>query len=217
MGQAGAVDVREHDRARRVVLGWLGGAILHETNNVLTVMAGVRQLAKAGVPMSDRIGTMIDQQLAKMETLVGWIRRLAPDDAEGGVAARTAGAVGETVERVVELAWKGRGVRFERQIDASAPPPADAEAAALAMLCLLLPVQPTRTGANAAVRLVVEKFGAGVAFLLHVAPAPILRADDPDHARARALLAAVGGVVVISEAPGEVRWRVELGAVPPGD
>ncbi|MBM4013590.1 MAG: hypothetical protein FJ293_01310 [Planctomycetes bacterium] len=215
MGHAGGVDGREHDRARRAVFGWLGGAILHETNNVLTVMAGVRQLARAGVPMSDRIGTMIDQQLAKMETLVGWIRRLAPEDAAGDAAARTAGAVAETVERVTELAWRGRGVRFERQVDPGAPPPADPEAAALVLLCLLLPVDPVRSGGNGAVRLVVEKQGDGLAFELRVAPAPVIRADDPDHARARALIAAAGGVLVAAEAAAESRWRVEFGAVRP--
>ena len=47
----------QHERARRAVFGFLGSAILHETNNVLTVMAGVRQLLKAGIALSDRVGT----------------------------------------------------------------------------------------------------------------------------------------------------------------
>jgi hypothetical protein len=213
MGKSPSEERIEHERARRAVFGWLGGALLHETNNVLTVMAGVRQLAKAGVPMSDRIGGMIDQQLLRMEDLVGWIRRLAPDDSEGGAAASTASAVLETVEQIAQLAWKGRGIRIERRVGASVPPPVDAEAAALALLCLLLSVQPSRSGSSVLVRLSAEAVGPGVSFLVSVAPPPTIRADDPDQARASALLSATGGVLAGVVDATTASWRVEFGAL----
>ncbi|MSR48337.1 MAG: hypothetical protein EXS13_14960 [Planctomycetes bacterium] len=189
---------RDHERARRAVFGYLGLAILHETNNVLTVMAGVRQLLKAGIALSDRVGGMIDQQLARMEELVGWIRRLGPGEGDAGAPPRTAGYVLETVERVVLLAAKGRGVAVERSVEGVDSRPSDPEGAGLALLCLVLPALPVRGAVGMAIRLVARCDCGSVEFRVRCTPAPSDPSQEPEHERARAVVAAAGGVVKVS-------------------
>lgn len=203
---AGATGV-EHERARRAVFGFLGGAILHETNNVLTVMAGVRQLLKAGISLSDRVGGMIDQQLARMEELVGWIRRLGPDERELDAAPRDAEFVLESVERIVALVGKGRGINLVR---APAPPivPLDAEAAGLALLAALLPALPERGGVGIALELRASGEGGRVRFFVRCRPARPVAAGEPEARIAEELCRAVGGTFVARTAADE--WSADL-------
>src|SRR6185369_1385607 len=86
---------------------------------------GVRQFMKSSAPLSDKIGTMIDEQLKRMDDLVGSIRRIGPEDATGGGARAGSSGLGEVVaalEPVVRLAGKGRGVTVERGELAAATP-----------------------------------------------------------------------------------------------
>jgi signal transduction histidine kinase len=133
-----------HERARRAVFGFLAAAVLHETNNVLTVMAGVRQLLRAGQSLSERVGTMIDQQLARMEELVGAIRRVGPEESDPGKGPRGLVFVVDAVQRILALAGKGRGLSVERELPPDDVRPGDAEALALATLLTLLPALPPR-------------------------------------------------------------------------
>ena len=191
-GGGDAEPKRRHERARRAVFGHLGPAILHETNNVLTVMAGVRQIMKSSAPVSDRIGTMIDEQLVRMEQLVASIRRIGPDDVMAGEPRRTLPAIADALEQIVRLAGKGRGVTVERGELADAEP-ADPEALALASLCLVLPLFPPR-GASGASRLLLSGTTNEKSVSLALAYSPLrelLFAED--EAVARALAAAVGG------------------------
>jgi hypothetical protein len=137
-----------HERARRVVFGYLAPAMLHETNNVLTVMAGVRQLLRSGQSLSDRVGTMIDQQLARMDELVGSIRRVGPEEADPSEGVRDVSFVVEAVARIVQLVGKGRGLTLERDPQKVSALPRDSEALALATLCALLPALPRRGRAS---------------------------------------------------------------------
>src|SRR5262245_54750541 len=133
-----------HERARRVVFGYLAPAMLHETNNVLTVMAGVRQLLRSGQSLSDRVGTMIDEQLVRMDELVKSIRRIGPEESDPGEGPRDVAFVVEAVARIVQLVGKGRGLTLERDSQPVAAAPQDPEALALATLCMLLPALPRR-------------------------------------------------------------------------
>jgi hypothetical protein len=183
---------RLHERARRAVFGHLGPAILHETNNVLTVMAGVRQIMKSGAPVSDRIGTMIDEQLNRMEQLVASIRRIGPDEVLAGAPRRSLPVIADALEQIVRLAGKGRGVSVERGKLPDAEP-ADAEALSLAGLCLVLPLFPPR-GASGASRLLIHGQAAGAKVALTLAYAPLRETPAAeDEAVACGLLAAVGG------------------------
>jgi hypothetical protein len=180
------------ERARLVVFGHLAPAILHETNNVLTVMSGVRQFLKSDAPLSDRIGTMIDEQLKRMDDLVGSIRRVGPEEATGGTASPRLADVVDAIEPVVRLAGKGRGVTVERGAIAAAAP-ANGEALALAGLALLLPMLPPR-GAGGGSRVAIGATAADgkVSLLLRVAPARDALAAE-DVGLVRDLLRASGG------------------------
>jgi nitrogen-specific signal transduction histidine kinase len=204
----------QHERARRAVFGFLGSAILHETNNVLTVMAGVRQLLKAGIALSDRVGTMIDQQLARMEELVGWIRRLGPDDGDPAAPPRTLAFVTESVEKVLLLAGKGRGVVVERHVDHPDARARDPEALGLALLALLLPALPMRGGGNGGTKITLRCAldGATVRIVATLAAARATTADEPEWNAARALLADVGGSLVVAAPPPDAALTVELPA-----
>ena len=183
---------RLHERARRAVFGHLGPAILHETNNVLTVMAGIRQILKSGATVGDRIGTMIDEQLARMERLITGIRRIGPDDLLAGEPRRTLAALVDALEQVVKLAAKGRGVEFVRG-EIAAAEPADGEALALATLVLVLPLFPPR-GAGGAARLELGGGASARSVTLKISFTPLREIPyAEDEAVARALLATVGG------------------------
>jgi hypothetical protein len=189
-------DVR-HERARRIVFGRLAPAILHETNNVLTVMAGVRQLAKAGQPLSERIGTLIDQQLAKMEELVGSIRRLAPDELDGKGTPRDLALVLDSVERLVRLAGKGRGVDVVREAGGERELPADLEALGLAALCVALPLVPSRGRAGGA-RLTLRPRSSGATVGIEVAFEPSRSEPTAEELdAARGLAESAGGRCVV--------------------
>ena len=181
------------ERARLLVFGHLAPMILHETNNVLTVMAGVRQLLKSNAPLSDKIGTMIDDQLARMDDLVGSIRRIGPDE-PGGKARPGLAEVVDALEPVVRLAGKGRGVTFERGAIAAAAP-ACPEALVLAALALLLPLLPPR-GAGGAARVEIGAAAAdrNVSLRLRVSPVRGALAEE-ERALVRDLLAASGGTL----------------------
>jgi nitrogen-specific signal transduction histidine kinase len=204
----------QHERARRAVFGFLGSAILHETNNVLTVMAGVRQLLKAGLTLSDRVGTMIDQQLARMEELVGWIRRLGPDDGDPSSPPRNLAFVTESVEKVVLLAGKGRGVVVERQVAHPEACARDPEAMGLALLALLLPALPLRGGGNGGTKITLQcgLDGPTVRIVASLAAARPSTADEPEWNAARELLADVGGRFVVAAPPPDATLTVELPA-----
>jgi len=183
---------RLHERARRAVFGHLGPAILHETNNVLTVMAGVRQILKSGATVGDRIGIMIDEQLARMERLITGIRRIGPDELLAGEPRRTLAALVDALEQVVKLATKGRGVEFVRG-EIAAAEPADGEALALATLVLVLPLFPPR-GAGSAARLELSGGASARSVTLELSFTPLREPSfAEDEAVARALLATVGG------------------------
>lgn len=183
---------RLHERARRAVFGHLGPAILHETNNVLTVMAGIRQILKSGAPVVDRIGAMIDEQLTKMDRLITSIRRIGPDDVLAGEPRRMLTTIVESLEQVVKIAAKGRGVNVERG-ELFEAEPADGEALALAGLVLVLPLFPPR-GASGASRLRIGGRASARSVTLTLAFTPLREPPFPeDEALARGLLASVGG------------------------
>jgi hypothetical protein len=159
---------------------------------VLTVMSGVRQFLKSDAPLSDRIGTMIDEQLKRMDDLVGSIRRVGPEEATGGTASPRLADVVDAIEPVVRLAGKGRGVSVERGAIAAAAP-ANGEALVLAGLALLLPLLPPR-GAGGSSRVAISATAADgkVSLLLRVAPARDALAAE-DVGLVRDLLRASGG------------------------
>jgi hypothetical protein len=191
----GADEKRQLERARLVVFGHLAPVILHETNNVLTVMAGVRQFMKSSAPLSDKIGTMIDEQLKRMDDLVGSIRRIGPDDATGGGARAGSSGLGEVVdalEPVVRLAGKGRGVTVERG-ELAAATPERREPLVLAVLAFLLPLLPPR-GQGGATRVAIGGSGADGRAELRVNVSPSREAPEAeDVALVRGLLASSGG------------------------
>ncbi len=207
---AGASGI-EHERARRAVFGHLGAAILHETNNVLTVMAGVRQLLKAGIALSDRVGGMIDQQLVRMEELVGSIRRLGPDDPEGGSAPRDAAFVLESVERILALVGKGRGLNFDRSA-APGVAPRDTEAAGLALLCALLPLLPERGGPGFVLEMRATGADDRVRLVARCRPAPPAGRSEPEWRLAEELLRAVGATLGSRFEGAELLVEVDLPA-----
>ena len=159
---------------------------------MLTVMSGVRQFLKSDAPLSDRIGTMIDEQLKRMDDLVGSIRRVGPEEATGGTASPRLADVVDAIEPVVRLAGKGRGVSVERGAIAAAAP-ANGEALVLAGLALLLPLLPPR-GAGGSSRVAISATAADgkVSLLLRVAPARDALAAE-DVGLVRDLLRASGG------------------------
>lgn len=211
MAASGATNQVHHERARRAVFGWIGPAILHETNNVLTVMSGVRQLLRSGMGLSDRIGGMIDQQLLRMEELVAWLRRLSPEDGEAGGAARTAAFVLESVERIVQLAGKGRGVTIERVQAAEPWVVQDPEAAGLALLCVLLPELPARGGSGMTIRLAAAASSrSAVEFSVACRSAAAADPGEPERERAEALLAVVGGTLKRTVTATEWQARITL-------
>ncbi|HET6163928.1 MAG TPA: hypothetical protein VFG37_09700 [Planctomycetota bacterium] len=191
----GAEEKRQLERARLVVFGHLAPVILHETNNVLTVMAGVRQFMKSSAPLSDKIGTMIDEQLKRMDDLVGSIRRIGPDDATGGGARAGSSGLGEVVdalEPVVRLAGKGRGVTVERG-ELAAATPERREPLVLAVLAFLLPLLPPR-GQGGATRVAIGGSGADGRAELRVNVSPSREPPEAeDVALVRGLLASSGG------------------------
>ena len=191
----GADEKRQLERARLVVFGHLAPVILHETNNVLTVMAGVRQFMKSSAPLSDKIGTMIDEQLKRMDDLVGSIRRIGPDDATGGGARAGSSGLGEVVdalEPVVRLAGKGRGVTVERG-ELAAATPERREPLVLAALAFLLPLLPPR-GQGGATRVAIGGSGADGRAELRVNVSPSREPPEAeDVALVRGLLASSGG------------------------
>lgn len=187
------------ERARRAVSGFLVPTVLHETNNVLTVMAGVRQILKSGQSLSDRVGAMIDQQLARMEQLVESIRRIGPEEQESATRPRTIESVVESIEQVVQIAGKARGLVTERTVRSPDAIPDAAGALALAVLCVVLPALP-RGGASGA-RLSLEG-GSGngdvaIAFVLNGAARD--PGGEPEAGIARTLLRTIGG---------SVEWRM---------
>ncbi len=183
-----------HERARRAVFGYVAPAILHETNNVLTVMAGVRQLLRAGQALSERVGTMIDQQLARMEALVGAIRRVGPEENEPPENARDASFVADAVSGIVSVVGKGRGLLLERESSRSEARPGDAEALALATLCIVLPALPPRggsAGTKIALRAADNEKEARIE--IEIASIEGDPSREPEFELARALMARVGG------------------------
>ncbi len=194
MGREAEASGVAHERARRAVFGFLGSAILHETNNVLTVMAGVRQLLKAGISLSDRVGGMIDQQLSRMEELVGWIRRLGPDDGEAGAPVRDLAFVLESVERIVQLVGKGRGIKVERDAEVGRRA-LDSEAAGLALLCVMLPLLPVRGRPGVAFALSGKAAAGSVRITMRCAPSALPAGDEPEWRRARELAVAARGAL----------------------
>lgn len=135
------------ERCRRSVLGYLSPLFLHEMNNVLTVMSGIRQLMKAGMQLSDRVGPMIDAQLDKVEQLMEQIRALTPDDPSAAVGRDPGEAGLEAVCRLLELAGKGRPLRIGLEAPAPGELPAEAvEPLALALLGAVLPTLPAHGG-----------------------------------------------------------------------
>jgi hypothetical protein len=191
-GRSDADPKRLHERARRAVFGHLGPAILHETNNVLTVMAGIRQILKTGAPVADRIGAMIDEQLTRMDRLIASIRRIGPDDVLVGEPRRMLSAIVEALEQVVKIAAKGRGVNVERG-ELFEAEPADGEALALASLVLVLPLFPPR-GASGASRLKIGGRASARSVTVSLAFTPLREPPfAEDEALARALLASAGG------------------------
>jgi len=186
---------RQLERARLIVFGHLAPVILHETNNVLTVMAGVRQFMKSSAPLSDKIGTMIDEQLKRMDDLVGSIRRIGPDEATGGGARAGSSGLAEVVdalEPVVRLAGKGRGVTVERG-ELTAATPERREPLVLAALALLLPLFPPR-GQGGATRVAIGGSAVDGRAELRVSVSPQREPpEEEDVALVRGLLAASGG------------------------
>jgi len=200
-----------HERARRAVFGFLAASVLHETNNVLTVMAGVRQLLRAGQTLSERVGGMIDHQLARMEELVEAIRRIGPDDGEARDRPRDITAVLDAVDRIVQLAGKGRGIDFTREAPAGEVVPSDPEAMAVVTLLTILPCLPPR-GRSGRTRVTLRGSAddGEVRIGIELDPATGRPADEPESAVARALIARVGGRLEIAGGEGTVRAVVAV-------
>lgn len=101
------------ERTRRRVLGYLAPMILHETNNVLTVLAGLRQILRMGQVPSEKVGPMIDGQVSKMEELLHSLQGFSED---GGhrPAARD---LFDRVEAMLRLAGKGSRLEVIRTGD----------------------------------------------------------------------------------------------------
>ena len=200
-----------HERARRAVFGFLASAVLHETNNVLTVMAGVRQLLRAGQTLSDRVGSMIDQQLMRMEELVSAIRRIGPEDTEPRKGPRGVAFVMDAIERVVQIAGKGRGLALERELLAIDPKPNDPEALALGTLLVILPALPRRGRASGQrVALRAAQNGGLVRIDVEIAPLDDDGGGEPEVEVARALLAQVGGRLACERRDGTLLGAVSV-------
>lgn len=201
------------DRGRRCVLGHLAPLILHETNNVLTVMAGVRQLLRLGKDLPERVGPMIDSQVEKMEQLMGWLRQLGPDDGVTGTPAVSGEAVAGTLAQVLRLAGKGRRLRVESHGDPSASlSRALAEAVGLATLCLVLPLFPPRSPeTQVQVELGLRQSGRGVQVSVRLEGTAVGAAEEPDVRLAAELAAAADGRLrVQADAAGAIEATLEF-------
>jgi hypothetical protein len=206
-----------HERARRAVFGFLASAVLHETNNVLTVMAGVRQLLRAGQPLSERVGAMIDQQLARMEELVGAIRRIGPEDAEPGKEPRGLVFVVSAVEKIVQLAAKGRGLSLVKELPAVDARPDDVEALALSTLLTILPALPPRDrGSGTRVLLRGGASGGETRIEVEILPFAGGGEDEPEKEVGRALVRRVGGRLDCGVRDGALRAMIAVSVRPNG-
>ena len=198
----GRQDVREF--ARRAVFGWIGPAVLHETNNVLTVLSGVRQVLQLNLPMGGGVGALVDPQVARGEARVNHVRAL---NAPGA----TVDAALVAVHRLLDLCGKGRGVTVRHDAGTGSAALADPEAFALALFlagAIALPPRGLRGGTEQVLRGSVagpagELVACGVA-------------DDPRRApewrTADELMASVGGQLLGQFEPGQPGgiWRVTV-------
>jgi hypothetical protein len=198
-----ASSVRLRERLRRSVFGFVAPAIVHETNNVLTVLAGVRQLLRTQATLPERAGSMLDQQLERMDDLVGRVRRLGADEPEAGEGRRGLAEVLGSIRGIVEVVGKGRGLAIESSA-AEGQAAVDPEALALITLGAILPALPPR-GAGGSVRLRLSASGGGssesIAAELSPADSGI---DETETSSARALARECGG---------RFEWKLEGGAL----
>ena len=182
-----------HERGRHCVYGYLCPMVLHETNNVLTVMAGIRQILGQGRTLSDRIGPMIDGQLEKMDRLLGWIHGMGEDDAAAG-GARTLAMVAGNLEQLLGLASKGRRTRLQVECGDAPVQGQLVEALSLASLCTLLPMLPPRApGATVEIVLRLDTSPAAVRSSARVSPCRFEPLDHPDVRLAASLVRGDGG------------------------
>ncbi len=194
------VDPLEH--AWRIVYGHLAPMILHETNNVLTVMAGLRQMMRTSQLLPERMGAMIDDQLQRVDLIMSCIRALSADEIDQ--ERLTPVQMVHRLEKLVQLASKSRKVLLIVSAD-EAPilNGVSTEFMALSMLCFLLPMIPPR-GKPAQVQMGIEiqceadqqRWAASVNPALH----DLL--GDPDVGFARTLVRAAGGQSTIEGAQG---------------
>lgn len=200
---AAVSSVRLRERLRRSVFGFVAPAIVHETNNVLTVLAGVRQLLRTQATLPERAGSMLDQQLERMDDLVGRVRRLGADDPEAEEGGRSLADVLGSIRGIVEVVGKGRGLAIEAGA-AEGQAAADPEALALIALGAILPALPPR-GAGASVRLRMSASCAGSRETIAAELAPAdSGTDEPETSTARALARECGG---------RLEWKLEGGAL----
>lgn len=196
------------ERSRRCVFGYLCPMILHETNNVLTVMSGIRQLLGQGRSLSDRIGPMLDSQLEKMDQLLGWIHGLSSD--EVGTATRTLEDLTANIDNLISLAAKGRRLQLTREGSDDAIPGAAFEVLALGTLCGVLPlIPPNAPGARLEARIEATRVEAGYQIRAVVDPSAVEPSDAPDIRLGASLVRSWGGTFSCDRTP-EGRGTVEL-------
>jgi len=204
----GRVDADLLERGRRCVYGFLGPYILHETNNVLTVMSGIRQLMKIQQTLPERVGPMIDGQLEKVEFLLSGIRQIGPEEpTRGGMSGLV-----DAVEQLLQLAGKGRKLTVTRSIEGVAPWQGDArEPLGLGLLCATLPLLPPREQAGQ-VNLGARGEEGCWQVTAEVSPAALPPGESPDVLLGREILDAASLRPVFSGgAGGTFRAEVQAG------
>jgi hypothetical protein len=194
------------ERGRRAVFGYLGTFILHETNNVLTVMSGVRQLMKSARPLPERVGPMIDNQLAKVEQLMEWIRTLRPEEGPGATRIPLRDLV-EATHQVLLLGAKGHRLVVTPNCDETLPLTGEAAGPLiLGILCSTLPFVRAPLGRR--LHLAGRSSDQEVVVEAILEPPPEAAERDPDVQLAGELLAAQGGG--LEQGPSASGWQVTV-------
>ncbi len=136
------------ERGRRCVFGYLCPMVLHETNNVLTVMAGVRQLMRIGQSLPDRVGPMIDSQLEKMESLLNRIHWMGQEDGLEAAPPKTVEETQNNLLELVRLGTKGRVLNVtEGGSTTGSLDSRESEVVGLSFLCTFFGVLPEKSAA----------------------------------------------------------------------
>jgi hypothetical protein len=177
--------------------------VLHETNNVQTVMAGVRQLLKVGQLIPDKVGQMIDTQIEKMEHLMTALRGLGQDAEE---EPRRPEDLLRHLEALVSLAGKGRALRVERRVHAAVRlRTEEQEALSLATLCFVLPhLPPKGSGDRIVLELDLDRAASGPVLRASLSPFAGSPEAHPDVTLAEA---------VVQSASGRLTWGGDARAI----